>query len=368
MARGYPGAFGRKSNALYIWLPLSVLFVLPFIDPRRPLRLRHLDLLVLSFFSVSLAFFNHGHIDVSVPLVYPPLVYLLGACCSAGRRRGTRLDPLRLLVPVSWLAVATVFLVGFRVGLNVTDSNVIDVGYAGVIGADRLLHGKALYGHFPRDNEHGDTYGPVNYEAYVPAVAIARLERALGRPAGRAHRLGVLRPALPGAAVPARPARARADARGRARLRVGGLPVHAVRAEQRHQRQPRRRAADRGPAGRLAAGRARRPDRAGRPDQVRAARARAADGNPWARRDGVTGPSTPRSGLPRFALGFGIAAALAFVPVCSDRRPGSSMTRTLDYQASRGSPFSVWGLYGGLASRVQTAVQVGALLLACWPR
>ena len=44
----------------------------------------------------------------------------------------------------------------------------IDVGYAGVIGADRLAHGKPLYGNFPKDNEHGDTYGPVNYEAYVP--------------------------------------------------------------------------------------------------------------------------------------------------------------------------------------------------------
>src|SRR6202023_3483918 len=61
-----------------------------------------------------------------------------------------------------------VFLIGFRIGLNVTDSNVIDVGYAGVIGAHRLVHGKSLYGSYPSDNEHGDTYGPVNYEAYVP--------------------------------------------------------------------------------------------------------------------------------------------------------------------------------------------------------
>ena len=47
-------------------------------------------------------------------------------------------------------------------------SNVIDVGYAGVIGADRIADGDALYGTFPKDNEHGDTYGPVNYVAYVP--------------------------------------------------------------------------------------------------------------------------------------------------------------------------------------------------------
>jgi hypothetical protein len=74
---------------------------------------------------------------------------------------------------------------------------VIDVGYAGVIGAHRLVSGQAPYGNFPRGdeelrpcgpedsdgairervqtngrcehaNEFGDTYGPVSYAAYVP--------------------------------------------------------------------------------------------------------------------------------------------------------------------------------------------------------
>ncbi|MDQ6914913.1 MAG: glycosyltransferase 87 family protein [Actinomycetota bacterium] len=168
MARGYPGAFGRKSNALYVWIPLCVLFLVPFVDPRRPLRLLHLDLLALLGFSVSLAFFNHGDIGVSVPLAYPFLAYLLVRLLLAARPRPRPPDPVRLLVPASWLAVALVFMVGFRVGLNVVNSNVIDVGYAGVIGADRLVHGHDLYGHFPADNEHGDTYGPANYLAYVP--------------------------------------------------------------------------------------------------------------------------------------------------------------------------------------------------------
>src|SRR3954447_26675888 len=61
MARGYPGAFGGKSNALYIWIPMLVLFVAPFVDWRRPLRVRHLDLLVLCSLSISLAFFNHAN-------------------------------------------------------------------------------------------------------------------------------------------------------------------------------------------------------------------------------------------------------------------------------------------------------------------
>ena len=37
--------------------------------------------------------------------------------------------------------------------------------------------------------------------------------------------------------------------------------------------------------------------------------------------------------------------------------------RTLEYQANRDSPFSVWGLYGGLHG-VQIAMQVAALALA----
>jgi hypothetical protein len=49
---------------------------------------------------------------------------------------------------------------------------VIDVGYAGVIGGSKIIHGEKLYGDFPSSNPAGDTYGPVNYYAYVPAVAI----------------------------------------------------------------------------------------------------------------------------------------------------------------------------------------------------
>ena len=183
MARGYPGAFGRRVNALYVWLPLCVLFLAPFFPwprlrrrgPRRPgprWSLLQLDLSVMLSFSISLALFNHGTVGLSTPLIYPPLLYLLARTLLLAFGRGRPREPLRIAVPVTWLAVAVLFLVGFRVGLNVTNSNVIDVGYAGVIGADKLLHGQNLYGHWPKDNANGDTYGPVNYYAYVPAVAI----------------------------------------------------------------------------------------------------------------------------------------------------------------------------------------------------
>jgi hypothetical protein len=176
MARGYAGAFGRKVNSPWVWIPLSILFVAPFISLRRRPQLLHLDLLALVGFGVSVAYFNDANIDASVPIATALLVYLLVRVLAIGFRRRSRLDAdgepptrrLPLWVSPVWLAVALVFLIGFRIGLNVNASNVIDVGYSGVIGADRLVDGKPLYGNFPKDDEHGDTYGPVAYEAYVP--------------------------------------------------------------------------------------------------------------------------------------------------------------------------------------------------------
>lgn len=168
MARGYPGAFGRMINALYIWLPLCAVFLLPFIPWRRRPTLWHLDLLMLLGFSASLAWFNNADLGMSVPMVYPFLLYLLVRMLLLAAGRGRPREPLRVVIPTPWLAIALIFLIGFRVGLNVTNSNVIDVGYAGVIGADKIVHGVQLYGHWPADNPAGDTYGPVNYYAYVP--------------------------------------------------------------------------------------------------------------------------------------------------------------------------------------------------------
>src|SRR5205823_2931850 len=106
------------------------------------------------------------------PLIYPFMLYLVVRMLLVAAGKGRPREPLRLIVPASWLAVGLVFLVGFRIGLNVADSNVIDVGYAGVIGAHKVVHGQPLYGGWPPDNGSGDTYGPVNYYTYVPFLAI----------------------------------------------------------------------------------------------------------------------------------------------------------------------------------------------------
>jgi len=200
MARGAEGAFGGKILLEpYVWLTLCAVFLLGLADFRKPLSLRNLDVLALLSFSASLAFFGRGMIFASVPLVYPPLVYLLVRGLRAGF--GRRGDALRPRWPTWAFAAAAVFLLGFRVGLNVeAPRGVIDVGLASVAGASRILDGEMPYGHMPRRGnlepcgpadadgqvrdriqtngrcesavERGDTYGPATYLTYVPATLV----------------------------------------------------------------------------------------------------------------------------------------------------------------------------------------------------
>jgi hypothetical protein len=169
MARGYSGQFGHILNAPYVWIPLALLFLAGLFDFRRPLRFAHLDLLVLLSFGVSQVFFNDGDIGVSAPLAYPPLVYLFARMLWIGFR-GTGSGGLRPSLPWRWIGFAVIVLIAFRITINIADSGVIDVGYAGTIGADRITHGETVWGEgeFPDDNRFGDTYGPANYYAYVP--------------------------------------------------------------------------------------------------------------------------------------------------------------------------------------------------------
>jgi hypothetical protein len=353
MARGYPGAFGRKVNSPWVWIPLTLLFVVPFVDVRRPLRMLHLDLLVLVAFGVSVAFFNDANIDISVPLAYPLLVYLLGRMLWLGLRRR---DPaarerLHVNVPVPWLAVALVFLVGFRVGLNVTNSNVIDVGYAGVIGADRLAGGHPLWNHFPVDNQHGDTYGPVAYAAYVPAeqafpwhgrwddlpaahaaaiafdAACMLLLWLIGRRI-RGPGLGVVL-AYAWAAFPF--TLYALDTNVNDAL-VAALVLGAVWAAG-------------SPAGRGAF----------------VALAGMAKFAPLALAP-LFATQGPRRGARSFAIAFAAVVAASLLVVLAYGGLGAFYDRTLGFQASRGSPFSVWGLYGWTTA--QTIVQSAAVVLA----
>ena len=170
LARGYPGAVSGDVNHLWIWLPLCALFLTPFVDPRRPLRLINLDLLALLGFSVSLAFFNHAKIEASVALVYPVLAYVFVRMLIAGFRPTETRDRLLPLAPRGLLVAGIVALVAFHTVYIAREGKVIDVGLAGVVGADRLSKGDDVYGSGASSGMpiRGDVYGPVNYIAYVP--------------------------------------------------------------------------------------------------------------------------------------------------------------------------------------------------------
>jgi hypothetical protein len=365
MARGYAGAFGRRVNAWYVWIPMCVVFVAPFLPWRRRPSLLHLDLLMLLGFSISLALFNHAQIGLSVPLVYPFLLYLLARMLLLAFGRGWPRARLRLIVPVSWLAVATVFLVGFRIGLNVTNSNVIDVGYAGVIGADKLLHGKPLYGHWPKDNAQGDTYGPFSYYAYVPfrlifgwsgtwdslpashaaAITFDLLTLLglffLGRRI-RGPTLGTVL-AYAWAASPFTLWSLSSNTNDTlvglmivvALLVIGSAPLRGV-------------------AGALG-GLTKFAPLALAPLLMRG-----------------SGPRWPRKrSLAAYAAAFVVTVAAAMLPVLLDDNLHAFWSHTIAYQADRVTPFSIWGLWGGLGFEqhlVEGAAAALAIVVAFVPR
>ena len=168
MARGIPGAYGKQANYPWVWGPLALAFALAFVRTDKLFSLRNLDVAVLLGFLVSHQYFREGMVFEAVVLWYPPLVYLLFRNLLLGFGIGERVEktsnlPTWLLFGLAGLAA------GLVLALN-TDARVIDVGYAGVVGADRILSGEIPYGNMPSDVGTGDTYGPLNYLLYVPFV------------------------------------------------------------------------------------------------------------------------------------------------------------------------------------------------------
>jgi hypothetical protein len=375
MARGYAGAFGRRVNAWYVWIPLCALFIAPFLPwrrrrlpgggrERRAWSLLHVDLLALLGLSISLALFNNAKIGLSTPAIYPFMLYLLVRMLLLGFGRGRPRQPLRLFVPVSWLAIGVIFLVGFRVGLNVVNSNVIDVGYAGVIGANKVLHDRPLYGNWPKDNSQGDTYGPVAYYAYVPfrmifgwsgtwddlpaahaAAIVFDLLTLLGLYwLGRRVRgptLGVVL-AYAWAAYPFTLWTLSSNTNDSlvALLLVVALLVITS-------------APARGVVGALA-GLTKFAPFALAPLLLR----------------GVDPPPTRRQ-IVRFVLAFALTVVVAMLPVILENNWHAFWHDTISYQAGRTSPFSIWGLWGGLGVEqhlVQGATVALALAVTFVPR
>lgn len=158
------GHYAPIFDSPWVIVPFSVLFLMPFFDPRRLRRCLRLDGLVLLSFLISYALFDHGQLEPAVWMVYPPLLYLLGRMLWIGLR-GNSSPVLPRWLSLRVLVVGLLTLLAARITLSLVYQGVIDVGYGSVIGAFRAAHGLPLYYLTPG---HGDTYGPITYLAYLP--------------------------------------------------------------------------------------------------------------------------------------------------------------------------------------------------------
>jgi glycosyl transferase family 87 len=369
LARGYSGAIAQLVNAPYVWLPLCALFIVPFLDPRRPFRLLHLDLLVLLGLGVSLYFFNRADIRASVALTYPVLGYVLARMLIAGLRPRRRAGPLVPLVPIRLLAIAAVALGAGRIALNVADSRVIDIGVAGAIGADRIERGQPLYdGRFDEGLPvRGDVYGPFNYLAYVPFEEALPF-RGEWDSVPAAHAAAIAFDLLTALGLLALGRRLRAGPDGRA---LGVAMAFAWLAYPFTLYTMNANANDSLVAATVVGAMLAITSPVGRGVMVAlgaAAKFGTAALAPLFAT--ATGERRLRSTL-LFAVAFAAIVAAVFVPFIPDGGVRELYDRTLGYQASRSSPFSVWGLAPSLdflQSWVRAAALALALAVAVYPR
>jgi hypothetical protein len=308
-----------------------------------------LDLAVLLAFSFSYAFFGAARIGISVPSAYPLLVYLLVRMLWIGVRMRPG-PPLRLAFGPDALLYGLVALIGFRVALNVVNGNVIDVGYAGVIGADRLLGGEALYGGFPSDNPRGDTYGPLAYAAYMPFVALFGWGGSWDDlPAAHAAAVVFDLACIAGMWLAGR----------RLGGRTLGLLLAYLWAACPFTLLVLNSGANDALVGALVLG-------------AWLCLGRPAARGAFAVAAGLT-KFAPLALVPLFvtygrrrwvsALAAATTGALVMAPVVLGPGLGRFWDRTLAFQSERSSPFSIWGLYGGL-EWLQALATVGAVALA----
>jgi hypothetical protein len=158
-----------------IWIASGLIFLVPFVDPRRPLRWLHVDLVVLVAFGALLVRSFQAGLSIwayraGIASVVGGLLYVAVRMLAQGFRPRPQRQALVPLVPTRWLALAAVAMALFHVVyVATTPKPVIDVGQASVWGADRILRGEGLYDDpFPKPYPYGNTYGPANYLLYVP--------------------------------------------------------------------------------------------------------------------------------------------------------------------------------------------------------
>lgn len=160
------GEYGDIFDSPWVLVPFTLMFLLPIVLLRGYRWFDRIDLAAVLTFGVSYALFDTTHLELGVWAFYPPLVYLMVRMLmrGAGRVRpyARRLD---CRLPTAVLVLGLLALVVGRVIVTLHPAGVIDVATASVLGAYKILHGQSIYYY---SLGHGDTYGPLNYLAYVP--------------------------------------------------------------------------------------------------------------------------------------------------------------------------------------------------------
>ena len=147
-------------------------------------RARNIDAVAAASLVVPVVLLQQRYLGASVLAALPGLLWLLGrslwwafadhavaapsqslfGMLTRSWPSARRVRVLRLLL----LALGLVFLM-----VGVSSPQPVDVLYAVMEGATRLLHGALPYGHMPGDIVHGDTYPVLSYLLYTPVALVA---------------------------------------------------------------------------------------------------------------------------------------------------------------------------------------------------
>lgn len=163
---------------------LTVLFLLmTLVTPWR--RMRNLDATSTLSLLISVVLFQHRYVDASMVLGAVGLAYLTVRCAwtafAGTTRAGTASTPLLSVLAagsdparrVRWLRVALGVLACVYVMVGLSSPIAVDVTYAVMEGATKLIHGVLPYGHMPSGIIHSDTYPILSYALYVPLALLS---------------------------------------------------------------------------------------------------------------------------------------------------------------------------------------------------
>jgi hypothetical protein len=162
---------------------LGALFVLmTAVSPWR--RLRNLDVAVVVSLLGSMVLFEHRYIADSLTLAAAAMAYLCLRCAYKGLGPRPAAGPSRPLLTaitpgldaarrIRWLRLWLVVLVVVSLMIGAGSTAAVDVLYAVMEGATKLVHGVLPYGHMPPGIIHGDTYPILSYALYAPLAWLA---------------------------------------------------------------------------------------------------------------------------------------------------------------------------------------------------